>query len=60
MKELADMFDEIQLLTLRLASGGKYSVKIVKIEKKTKVNTEKEPCVNKDEYPDYDPAMVSI
>ncbi len=33
-------------------------ISIVGVEKRTKVNTDKDPCIVREENPDYDPSMV--
>ena len=57
MKELMDAFDEIQPITLRY-DDSVHDINVVSIEKRSKVNTLKAPCVVREENPDYDPNMV--
>ncbi len=42
-----------------LKYGGNYELLIRSIEKKRHVSIKERPCVNKEQFPDYDQAMVS-
>jgi hypothetical protein len=56
-KELYEVFDEIQPITLH-QDVRSHSLNIIRVEKRTRVATSKEPCINREAYSDYDPAMV--
>ena len=59
MKELADSFDVIRPIILTSPAWHEKQLEIVSIDKRSKVSTSAEPCVSKQDFPAYDPTLVS-
>ena len=58
MKELAERFDDIQPTAVLKYDYRSYKLRIASIEKRSKVSTPEQPCLEKEENPGYEPAQV--